>query len=535
MNVIDKIKDIIKGITKGKKITNPNSERYTFIGNDEVVREQHVQEYRVWGLIADSDELNNFYLGRKMGGYAQELLYNENKRGYFWAKVKNEKDKEIIKKVHTGIAKAAITTMVNCLQDVKITSKTHQEQIDKILKKNKFSVLLNQQSRPITLALGDGAWKVGFNKDVSDVPLIQFYESSDVKYIYTSGIITGIVYKDYYQYQGKNYILFESRYVENGNSVIKYELYRLGKSNSLEPVELDTIPELSGLPKDGYTINGVKEFMGVESKFFYDPNYPERGLSVLSGKLDILDDMDMLASVESMTEELSVPVEYYPVDLLKKDKNGRAEMPKLFGRRFIKKPVLPGPDGQEDGKIDTSAPPLDFSKYSEALKEKTCLFLSGFLSPSSMGIDISKKDNAEAQREKEKVTITTRNNIKANEEEQIEKLMRICLMLQEYMDTGDITITDYDISIKYNDFASPTFETMSQILTPMLSQGAISSKMFVDKLYGDSLSEDEKAYEISEIDRKDQESTLGDMFNDEGATNMGQPDETPEQTSEFEE
>jgi hypothetical protein len=37
--------------------------------------------------------------------------------------------------------------------------------------------------------------------------------------------------------------------------------------------------------------------------------------------------------------------------------------------------------------------------------------INGVMSPATLGIDISKRDNAEAQREKEKVTIFTRNGI----------------------------------------------------------------------------------------------------------------------------
>jgi len=532
MTVFEKVKNVVKNVLGIQKITNPNSERLTFISSEETVWKQHVEEYKVW-WIADSDELNNFYNVRRLGGYQKEPIYNENKLQYFWAKAVDET--QPIKKIHSGIPRASIVTMVNCLQDVVIECPECQDKIDKILEVNNFSALLNQEARPLTMVEGDGAWKVIFDKSVSSVPLIQYYEALDVEYIEKQGVEIGIVYKDYYKYQDKNYMLLEIRRKENGNAIIEYELYKLEKNNEVEKVDLETIPELCSLPKEGYILPGIDMVLGVKCKYFNDPINKTRGLSVLSGKLDVADDMDMLVSVEGMTEENSGPVEYYPVDLLKRDKNGKPEMPKVFGRKFIKKPVVPSSDGTMDGKIDTSAPNLNFQQYSDALVNKTQLFLSGWLSPASMGIDISRKDNAEAQREKEKVTIMTRNNIIPCEREQTKKLMKICLMLQEYMDTGSISIKDYNISVKHNDFATPTFETMSQILTPMLTAGAISSQLFVDRLYGDSLSDAQKLREVAAIDdrRKQEEMNIGDMFANEPTGNMAESKPEEETTPEF--
>lgn len=534
MTINEKVKNEIYNLLGYQKIQNPTDERYLFIGDEERVRLQKLEECRVW-YLGSSDELDNFYLAREAGENAKEPIYNRNKKRYFWSLSEQECD---IKKIHTGIPKAAINTLVNCIQDFDITCEACQDKIDAIVENNNLAVLFNQKARPLTFAEGDGAFKVCFDKRLSKTPIIQYYEAKDVDFAVKGGLIVGIIYKDYYKYQNKNYVLIEIRTMKDNNAFIKFELYKIEKSEEIIPVELNAIPELADLPKEGYIIEGLGEILGVQNKYFNDPLDDVRGLSILAGKIDIADDMDMLASIESMTEQNSGPVEYYPSDMLKRDKNGKPQLPKVFGRRFVKKPGVPGPDGQGDNKIDTSAPQLNFEQYHNALTAKTNLFLSGWLSPASFTCDLANKDNAEAQREREKVTIMTRNNVIAMEEKIIKKLMKICLMIQEYLDTGIITVQDYDISVKYSEFASPTFETKAQTLYPMYTAGAISEEMYVDKLYGDSLSETEKLREINSLKQKSQESnfmnSMEGSLEDDGSTNMGQSGETTEESPQFE-
>ena len=67
---------------------------------------------------------------------------------------------------------------------------------------------------------------------------------------------------------------------------------------------------------------------------------------------------------------------------------------------------------------------------------------------------------------------------------------------------------DYEVSVKYNEFANPSFESLSKTLLPMFTSQAMSTKMYVDKLYGDSLSDEEKEEEIKWLEDKAQEGNL---------------------------
>ena len=128
--------------------------------------------------------------------------------------------------------------------------------------------------------------------------------------------------------------------------------------------------------------------------------------------------------------------------------------------------------------------------------------LTGILSPASMGIDVSRRDNADAQREKEKVTLFTRSNVIDSETRQLKELFRIALMVQDYMDTGSFPLEEPEVSVKYGEFANPSFENLSRVLLPLLTSGGISPAMYVERLYGDSLSTEEKAKEVAAIEER---------------------------------
>ena len=67
----------------------------------------------------------------------------------------------------------------------------------------------------------------------------------------------------------------------------------------------------------------------------------------------------------------------------------------------------------EDGKnqIVSVQPEINTEGYLSAYMTALDLCMQGLISPSTLGIDVKKLDNAEAQREKEKATLYTRNRI----------------------------------------------------------------------------------------------------------------------------
>lgn len=513
MNIIDAIrKRILKFLKLERLSDNPNDERYTFIGDSDNIIKQNLKAYKVW-YYGDSDELLNFYTNQELYGNYSEPIYNRNKRQYFWSISTREGN---IKRVHSGIPNAITTTLVNAIgtPNISIEKKELNERLEKIISKNDFECLINQQQMPLTLVEGWGAFKINFNKELSDTVLIQYYEAEEVEFVYKQGILIGIIYKDYYNWKGKNYVLFETRRIQNNDSLIEYELFKLDKNNEVTPVELSTIPELESLTN--ITIPNLKKILGVPSKFLFDPLNKNYGKSIFAGKIDLFDDLDQILSQDSQTVRVSTPVEYYPTDILERGTDGKVSLPKVYNRQFLEKQTAPDGDGMTDGTIQTTQPQLNFDQYSQNAKSKLDFILTGLLSPATMGIDIAKKDNADAQREKEKVTIMTRNNIIDRQTKILKELLSLCMCIQEFLDTGSISLIDYDIGVKFNEFANPSFENELQVLGPAWSNGQISTERYVELLWGGKLSEEEKIVEREWLDaqREKDNLQLGD-FEDE--------------------
>ena len=514
MNLLDIIrKRIIKFLGLEQLNENPYAERLTFISDDENIIRQNIEEFRTW-YIGSSDELLNYYTNEQMYGTMREPIYNRNRRKYFWAISSEEGD---IKRVHSGIPNAIISTLVNAIGNFKVKSgdKELKKFIDGLVKDTDLLHIINQQQMPLTIVEGWGAFKVNFDKNLSNKPIFVYYEAQNVDFIYKYGILLGIIFKDYYKYKNKNYVLVETRRIKDKNSLIEYQLFEYDTKNNAKEVPLDTIPELEWL--ENLTIPNLNRILAVPSKFFFNPLNKNYGRSLFDGKIDLFDDLDQILSQDSQTIRVSTPVEYYPVDLLERQQNGIPQMPKVYNRQFIKVDGVPDGDGNSNGTITTTQPELHLDAYSEDARNKLDFILTGILSPATMGIDIAKKDNAEAQREKEKVTIMTRNNIIDRQEKIVKELIELGIMIEEYIRTGDITIKDYDFSIEYDEFANPSFENELTVLGSAWSDGQLSTERYVNLLWGDKLSEEDKQKEIMALDeRRNQDNAqIGDFENEE--------------------
>ena len=516
MDIIEKVRQrILKFLKLDHLAGNPNDERYTYIMDPEEINQQDMEKARVW-YVGSSQELLNYYTNQDSHGFAKESAYNRNDANYFWGISSAEGH---IKRVHSGVPHAIVDTLCNAVGVPEISASDGKSKYDlsELIRRTNFKEIYMQQQLPLTMAVGWGAWKVvvDVDKKLSEWPILQFYEAKDVEFVVKSGLTLGVIFKNYYAYDKKNYLLLETRRInEKGNSAIEYELYRLDRNDEVREVPLDTIPALANL--QDVEIPGYKHILAVPCRFIFDPNNKNYGRSIYYGKYDLFDDLDQSLSQRSQTCRVSTPVEYFSPDVLERGANGQPNTQKVYNRQYVMKSGIPDGDGKVDNSIQTTQPALNFDQYSQEQKAILDFILTGILSPATMGIDVAKKDNADAQREKEKVTIMTRNTIIASETQILKELFQITMAMKDYMDGKGVSLADYDVSVKFSGFANPSFEGLSQVLTPMWQAGAISDEMFVNKLYGDSLSAEEKKREIEalkanrERDTADLEALMGD-------------------------
>ena len=513
MTILERMRARIRGVAGSVlKTKRPDDDRTTFINDNEKLGRMKLKEYDVW-YDGDGDELLNFYTRENYIGFNYEPFYMRNKKNYFWAISSTEAQ---IKRTHSGQPRNIVDTLVNIMPFPLISAGEDTNKLQAVVKESGLEQVYKDEQLPLTLVEGWGCWKINWDKDVSDYPSVEYVSAENVDFIYKGGKIIGIVFKNYYTSDKKRYLLLETRSIEwKPNSaaaegsegervlVITNELYELPMNMAatdddtpLKKVDLKTVSELESV-EERIEIGPFDKLFAVPCVLLGNTSRQwGYGRSIFTGKIDLFDDLDQALSQSSNAVRLSTPIEYIDEEYLERDKNGLPKKPKAYDRKYVMMKGQKNGDGVSTGQpVQITQPSVEFSRYSDHAVQILLQILNGILSPATLGIDIAKKDNAAAQREKEKVTIFTRNALINGEERILRSLMEQMLMAKEFMDTGAVSVHSYDISVKFNEFADDSFENKLEALGKAYDMEEISTDMYLNKLYGDTLSEEERAAE----------------------------------------
>lgn len=547
-------KKIFRQIGMGQLNEAPN-DRLTFINDNDEITRMHLEEYNVW-YVGDSDELLNYYTGQQMWEYAFEPVYTRNKRCYFWAINSTEND---IKRTHSGQPRNIVDTLVNITPFPLINAGALGDDknivnvnLQKIIKNCNLKEIYRAEQLPLTLVEGWGCYKLVWNTDVTPYPVPVYYRASNVEFMHTLGQLVGIVFKDYYiNKDGKKLLKLETRrfetetiYDENGNEtgteknlVIENELFSYDddRAEYCNKISLKDFEETKGI-EERIVIGPVDCLFAVPTYIFRNTSAAGGfGRSIFTGKIDLFDDLDQCLSQAANSVRRSTVIEYFNTDFLERDTNtGMPKQPKAYDRKYTMYAGQKDANGASTSSdpIQVTQPQINFQQYSDHAIQILLHIIDGVMSPATLGIDVAKKDNAEAQREKEKVTIFTRNCMISAEETILQDLCRQLLIAYEFITTGKITVEDYDISIKFSEFADDSFENKLEKLGKAYDQEIISDKMFMRKLYGDTLSTadfDEELEWLKEHHTKPRDEGMkglaGGGANTPGFLNVGDEDE----------
>ena len=537
MTILERMRARIRGVAGSVlKTKRPDDDRTTFINDNEKLGRMKLKEYNVW-YDGDGDELLNFYTRENYIGFNYEPFYMRNKKNYFWAISSTEAQ---IKRTHSGQPRNIVDTLVNIMPFPLISAGDDTKKLQAVVKESGLEQVYKDEQLPLTLVEGWGCWKINWDKDVSDYPSVEYVSAENVDFIYKNGKIIGIVFKNYYTSDKKRYLLLETRSIEwKPNSaaaegsegervlVITNELYELPTNTAagdddtlLKKVDLKSVPELESV-EERIEIGPFDKLFAVPCVLLGNTSRQwGYGRSIFTGKIDLFDDLDQALSQSSNAVRLSTPIEYIDEEYLERDKNGLPKKPKAYDRKYVMMKGQKNGDGLATGQpVQITQPSIEFSRYSDHAVQILLQILNGILSPATLGIDIAKKDNAAAQREKEKVTIFTRNALINGEERILRSLMEQMLMAKEFMDTGAVSVHSYDISVKFNEFADDSFENKLEALGKAYDMEEISTDMYLNKLYGDTLSDEERAAEKEFLESARQARTEAYSNADGGGTN----------------
>lgn len=497
------------------------TDRLIFINNKREIMENKLREYDVW-YEGDSDELLNFYTVQTNINYNYEPWYDRNKRGYFWSISSTEND---IKRTHSGQPRNIVDTLVSIIGKPEVHAGMKENKIQHadntlrdVLEDNEFWDTYIFEQMPMTLVEGWGCYKIDWNKDISDYPLIKYYRAKDVEFIYQDKRLVGIIFKDFYT-DGKfhDYLITETRAVKKGNLYIHKEVFKLA-GDDIQPMsddEVAKVEELAQIDLEPVVIDNFKKFLAVPTIFYKDVvDNDGYGRSIFTGKVDQFDDLDQCLSQSSNTVRRSTPVEYFNTDFLERDPITKLpKMPHVYDRKYTSFVGGRTVDGASNSTqpVQVTQPQLQFNEYSVEAQNILLQIISGIMSPATLGIDVAKKDNADAQREKEKITIFTRNVLIQAETRILKNLFNQVLAAVQMMNAVEgsqvVLCTDWSISVKFSEFADDSFENKLQKLGEAYVKGTISTDMYLEKLYGESLSESEFEREKKYLKEKEEKDT----------------------------
>ena len=148
-------------------------------------------------------------------------------------------------------------------------------------------------------------------------------------------------------------------------------------------------------------------------------------------------------------------------------------------------------------RIVTEQPGIPHDSYLATYITALDLALQGLISPSTLGIDTKKLDNAEAQREKEKTTLYTRSSLINHINEVFPQVIQSAIAGYQLWHEADINIPE--CSVSFGEYANPSFEAVVETVAKAKQGGIMSIEASVEEVYGDTKDDDWKAEEVQRI------------------------------------
>ena len=442
---------------------------------------ENVLKNKIW-YRADPAEIEQFF---------KQVARWPSYRSRFWAAT----PQGTVRKIHSGIVQIVvdrykdITTAdlneISFGEDGDVTPT--KDLWDEIARENLFSDVIGTAVAG-ALSSGDGAFKISTDQNVSGYPILEFYEADAVDFVRQRGRLTEIKY--YTRYPDPNNAEKEFRLEETyGKGYVRYKLY----SEDGKEVPMDQLEQTADLEDSAFDGDFI---MGVPLQFFSSVKWEGRGKALFDAKTDDLDALDEVISQWLDAVRKGRIARYIPEDMVPRNpENGELVKPNDFDNDYIAIGSS-AKEGNSD-KIEVVQPVISYEAYVNSYSSFLDLVLQGIISPATLGIDLKKNDNAESQREKEKITIHVREKLVGVLDDVIPELVEKTMMVYDLMNGR--RPGEYEVSAKFGEYAAPGFDSVVETVGKAKSYGVMSIDKSIEEMYGDSLSDEEKQEEIRRI------------------------------------
>lgn len=450
-------------------------------------REREIVIIEPHTFLADVIRNKLWYRGdsAELEQYFKKTARWDVEKARFWAATAQGK----VRKMHSGI----VSIVVDRYRDIvladldAVTFGEGQEILDElweeIFEKADLNNVIGEAISGV-LASGDGAFKITAD-ECSPYPIVEFYDAENVDYVFKHSQLKEIKFYTSYKSGSKDFRLEEIY----GRGYIHYKLYdEYGHETSLKQ-----LPETEHLIDIG--IEG-ELMLAVPLKVLSSVKYKHRGKALFDSKTDVLDGLDEVISQWMDAIRMGRIKRYIPENLIPRDPDSGQLLPaNPFDNDFIA--IGDNMAEKSNQQVEVSQPQISYEAYANSYANFLDMVLQGIMSPSSLGIDLKKTDNAESQREKEKVTLHVRNKIVDALNDTLPKLFQVILQCYDLM-CGKVP-GEYDPSVKFGEYASPDFDSTVDTIGKAKQFGVMSLETSVEQLYGDTWTQDEKDAEVERL------------------------------------
>lgn len=480
MSVWGAVKNAVRNFAMRLLRIQPASDNRIIIIKEPLSYETNVLKNRIW-YRGDPSELDQFF---------KQTAVDPVSHSRFWAAVPSENLN--IRKIHSGLPAMMVERLADIvtadLTGIELETEQLVDLWDEISEDNKFSKLAGEAITEALVA-GDGAFKITIDTDITEHPIIEFFGGERVEYERSRGRLQKVLF--YTEYAVKNGEKRDEYRLEEtfGRGSISYRLL----NDKGKEVPLNTVPELSDLADVTYPGDFI---MAVPMQFFNSPKWTGRGRSLFDSKSDPFDALDETISQWVDAIRAGRVQKYIPEDLIPKNpETGALLRPNPFDNQFIALNAVIAED--KKGQIDMVQPQILYEAFVSTYANALDMCLQGIMSPATLGIDLKKLDNAEAQREKEKATLYTRGKIITTLAKVIPQVVDTVLKVYDTMHGR--TPREYVVTVNFGEYASPSFDNLVETVGKARLQGIMSIEQAVEELYGDSWTEEQKEEEVRRL------------------------------------
>ena len=415
----------------------------------------------------------------------------ESFKNSFWKAV--PEDINPLPKKTTGIASIILSSIINIISEnyEGITFNEREDKLDQIWTKmeidNNFYKVIIKAVRDV-LVYGEGAFKLFYLPEISELPIITFVGAKKCKIEYAYNRVKYVEFYDniYHDDRGDEYILHEIY----SKGKIEYKLFKDGKE-----VPIASIPETQALQDIEFA---DKDFMAAVPYHIYDSDKHEgHGESIYAnGKTDLFDMLDETISQFNLTVRLSSPKLYANESMFQRDTQGnRIINSTIFNPLYVKHSANVM---ENDENIQVIQNAINSDSYGQTVSQLITLICAGLLSPSTLAIQIQNKtiynsDSGEAQREKEKQTLYTINKIKSTMFNIIPDVIIAALKFYGILTNQVVEVDKTEITVEMSEYANPSFEAQIQVLKTACPELTIMTpEEIISEKYGYTITDEEK-------------------------------------------